>query len=114
MGTKVMNRSDDPLVKTTLIVAPTALLDQWKLEIETKTNMDIQCHIYHGPSKAKTKKLLQKYDIVLTTFMVRLITCSMAQCLIFRYRHSPSSGPILKQKKRLPKGRRRKRKHLTL
>ena len=80
-----MNRSDDPLVKTTLIVVPTALLDQWKLEIETKTNIDIQCHIYHGGSKVKTKKLLQKYDVVLTTFMVRSIICNicnMIQCVV--------------------------------
>jgi hypothetical protein len=67
----VMNQSDDPLVKTNLILAPTALLDQvrptlsntlclyrlsffdliiqWKLEIEMKTNTGLSCHIYHGP-----------------------------------------------------------------
>ena len=42
------NRAPDPLEKTTLIVAPLALLDQWQLEIEMKTNLGLQCLIYHG------------------------------------------------------------------
>ena len=64
------NKSDDPAVKTTLIVAPLALLDQWKLEIELKTNDTMSALIYHGQSKPKTKKELMKYDVVLTTFQV--------------------------------------------
>ncbi|CCM00776.1 uncharacterized protein FIBRA_02818 [Fibroporia radiculosa] len=64
----VRNQSDDPLCKTNLIVAPVALLDQWQLEIETKTNCDVKCLIYHGPGKPKKKKELMKYDVVLTTF----------------------------------------------
>ncbi|KAI0790352.1 SNF2 family N-terminal domain-containing protein [Abortiporus biennis] len=62
------NRSDDPLVKTTLIVAPLALLDQWQLEIEMKTNLDLKIHIYHGNSKAKKIDHLRKFDVVITTF----------------------------------------------
>ena len=30
------------------IVAPLALLDQWALEIEMKTNCGFKCLIYHG------------------------------------------------------------------
>ncbi|KAF9003231.1 SNF2 family N-terminal domain-containing protein [Cyathus striatus] len=63
------NRSEDPLCKTNLIIAPTALLDQWKLEIEMKTNADLKCLIYHGQSKPKKKSDILKYDIVLTTYM---------------------------------------------
>jgi len=44
----VKNQSADPMCKTNLIVAPTALLDQWKLEIEMKTNNGFKCLIYHG------------------------------------------------------------------
>ena len=66
----VQHRSDDPAQKSTLICAPLALLDQWKLEvrfkssllakdirsmltgmilkIETKTNNALSCLIYHG------------------------------------------------------------------
>ncbi|TFK67589.1 hypothetical protein BDN72DRAFT_898843 [Pluteus cervinus] len=64
----IKNKSADPLCKTNLIVAPTALLDQWKLEIELKTNCDLKCLIYHGSSKPKRKKDLIKYDVVLTTY----------------------------------------------
>jgi SNF2 family DNA or RNA helicase len=44
----VKNRSIDPVRKTTLIIAPLALLDQWKLEIEDKSNCGFSCLIYHG------------------------------------------------------------------
>lgn len=43
-----MNRSEDPKFKTNLIIAPVALLDQWALEIQTKTNVDFKIAIYHG------------------------------------------------------------------
>ncbi|KDQ60258.1 hypothetical protein JAAARDRAFT_205244 [Jaapia argillacea MUCL 33604] len=64
----VSNRSDDPRTKTNLIVAPLALLDQWKLEIEMKTNLDLQILIYHGSSRPRKKADLMKYDVILTTF----------------------------------------------
>jgi hypothetical protein len=44
----VTNVSKDPSCKTNLILAPMALLDQWKLEIDLKTNLGFTCHIYHG------------------------------------------------------------------
>ncbi|KAF8488076.1 SNF2 family N-terminal domain-containing protein [Gautieria morchelliformis] len=68
ISTMVHHQSDDPAVKSTLICAPLALLDQWKLEIETKTDGGLSCLIYHGPNKPKLKKNLQKFDVVLTTF----------------------------------------------
>ncbi|KAI0938712.1 hypothetical protein AcV5_000330 [Taiwanofungus camphoratus] len=64
----VANRSKDPLCKTNLIIAPLALLDQWQLEIEMKTNCNLKCYIYHGSNKVKKKQDLLKYDVVLTTF----------------------------------------------
>lgn len=48
MALIMQNQSQDPTCKTTLVIAPMALLDQWKLEIEMKTNCDVQCLIYHG------------------------------------------------------------------
>ncbi|KAF9071904.1 SNF2 family N-terminal domain-containing protein [Rhodocollybia butyracea] len=62
------NQSQDPKCKTTLILAPTALLDQWKLELETKANVANRALIYHGSSKPKKASELLKYDVVLTTF----------------------------------------------
>ncbi len=48
IATMLQNKSTNPMCKTTLIVAPLALLDQWKTEIETKTNCGLACLIYHG------------------------------------------------------------------
>lgn len=64
------HRSDDPAVKTTLILAPLALLGQWKTEIEEKTDYRMSVHIYHGQGKAVRKADLQKHDVVLTTYTV--------------------------------------------
>ncbi|KAJ7484700.1 SNF2 superfamily protein [Mycena latifolia] len=60
--------SEDPACKTTLILAPLALLVQWQQEIATKTNADWKVLIYHGSSKPKKKADLLKYDVVLTTY----------------------------------------------
>ncbi|KAF7350506.1 putative ATP-dependent helicase C23E6.02 [Mycena venus] len=62
------NPSDDPACKTTLIIAPLALLGQWKQEISNKTNADWKVLIYHGSQKPKKKADLLQYDVVLTTF----------------------------------------------
>ncbi|KAJ6571813.1 SNF2 family N-terminal domain-containing protein [Mycena capillaripes] len=62
------NPSEDPACKTTLILAPLALLPQWNQEISTKTNADWKVLIYHGSNKPKKKSDLLKYDVVLTTY----------------------------------------------
>ncbi|KAK0446072.1 SNF2 family N-terminal domain-containing protein [Desarmillaria tabescens] len=64
----IKDRSNDPLCKTNLIMAPLALLDQWKLEIELKSNDSLKCIVYHGSGKPKRKQDLLKYDVVLTTY----------------------------------------------
>lgn len=65
------NPSSDPLRKTTLIVAPVALMRQWEKEIErhVKPHHRLKVFIYHGPTgKKATWDILRTYDIVLTTF----------------------------------------------
>lgn len=55
--------------KTTLLLAPLALLEQWKEEIETKTEKGrFRCLIYHGDKKHKSLRELQSYDVIITTF----------------------------------------------
>ncbi|KAG6850029.1 hypothetical protein H0H93_002233 [Arthromyces matolae] len=68
IATMVKNRSSDPKCKTNLIITPTALLDQWKMEIELKTNCNFDCLIYHGLTKPRRKQDLLKYDVILTTY----------------------------------------------
>jgi SNF2 family DNA or RNA helicase len=92
----VTNVSKDPSCKTNLILAPMALLDQWKLEIDLKTNLGFTCHIYHGArffslfllrlvcsdrtfffskgiGKLKKKEDVLKYDVILTTYQVCVV-----------------------------------------
>ncbi|KAJ7148966.1 SNF2 family N-terminal domain-containing protein [Mycena crocata] len=86
IATMCKHPSDDPACKTTLILAPLALLVQWRQEISTKTSADWKILIYHGKSigtllgsfdaylwskgsaKPKKKSDLLKYDVVLTTY----------------------------------------------
>ncbi|KAJ7721949.1 SNF2 superfamily protein [Mycena maculata] len=68
IATMCKNPSQDPACKTTLILAPLALLVQWNQEIATKTNADWKVLIYHGSNKVKRKADLLQYDVVLTTY----------------------------------------------
>ncbi|KIJ39030.1 hypothetical protein M422DRAFT_175767 [Sphaerobolus stellatus SS14] len=68
ISTILQHRSDDPARKSTLICAPLSLLEQWKFEVETKTDMTLSCLIYHGSRKVKNINELRKYDVVLTTY----------------------------------------------
>jgi SNF2-related domain len=60
------------------LVAPLALLEQWKREIETFVEPDVfEILIYHGPGRTKNKSTIQKMDVVLTTYQVRCYPCSI-------------------------------------
>ncbi|KAI5455500.1 hypothetical protein NCC49_000308 [Naganishia albida] len=68
-ATMVANPSDDPRCKTTLIVAPLALLGQWSKEIRHKTYGQLSILIFHGAeAKRMSKKEIKRYDVVLTTY----------------------------------------------
>lgn len=65
------NLSSDPKERTNLIVAPVALLEQWKDEIEDKCDDGFfKILVYHGKGKEGITKVkhLQKYDVVLTSY----------------------------------------------
>jgi SNF2 family DNA or RNA helicase len=67
----VTHKSEDPRCKTTLIVAPVALMRQWKDEIATKVKPGqhaLTTFVHHGSKKAKSFADLRRYDVVLTTF----------------------------------------------
>ena len=53
------------------LVAPLALLEQWKREIETFVEPDVfKILIYHGPGRTKNTSTIQRADVVLTTYQV--------------------------------------------
>lgn len=62
--------SSEPTRKTTLIVAPVALIRQWEAEIhdKLKDSHQMKVHKHHGGSKKHTFRELRQYDVVLTTF----------------------------------------------
>lgn len=63
--------SQDPARKTTLIIAPVALMRQWEKEIarHVRPNYRLSVYVYHGTSgKNADFAKLRQYDVVLTTF----------------------------------------------
>lgn len=68
----VARRSTDRKCKTTLIVAPVALLKQWEREIQTKLKPGprhtLSVFIFHGDKRHTTFEKLRSFDVVLTTY----------------------------------------------
>lgn len=65
------NRPTNPERKTTLIVAPLALIRQWESEINTKTKPGtLKVLVHHGPGRTKSVVTMRKHDVVITTYQV--------------------------------------------
>lgn len=104
IATMVKNQSTDPMCKTNLIIAPMALLsrpfliicilsmreliflrlDQWKMEIEVKTNNGFKCLIYHGNTKPRRKQDILKYDVRILSPSRRDASSLTRICIISR------------------------------
>jgi len=85
----------------TLVVCPVIALSQWKSEIEKFTEPGtLTVGVYHGPNRSSElpSDMIQKYDVVLTTyqgkrdglFVLNLLSCWMSDsfslaffCLLF-------------------------------
>lgn len=63
-------KDDKRLSKSTLVVAPLALIKQWESEILEKIEKThkLRVCLYHGTNRAKTTRDLDKYDVVITTY----------------------------------------------
>ena len=76
----VARRSTDRKCKSTLIVAPVALLKQWEREIQTKLKPGprhtLTTFIFHGEKRHTSFERLRTYDVVLTTYGERPVTFS--------------------------------------
>jgi SNF2 family DNA or RNA helicase len=65
----VSHPSEDRARKTTLVVAPVALLRQWSLEIKDKIKPGRALSVYiHHSQKKKSFSQLRQFDVVLTTY----------------------------------------------
>ncbi|KAN0119906.1 SNF2 family N-terminal domain containing protein [Hyaloscypha variabilis] len=60
------------LEKTTLVVAPLALIRQWELEIKEKVESShaLRVYVHHGPQRTKRFQDLKRYDVVITTYQI--------------------------------------------
>ncbi|BGP49538.1 hypothetical protein JCM10450v2_005430 [Rhodotorula kratochvilovae] len=54
--------------KTTLVVCPVALMEQWKSEIAKHTDGRLRVLIHHGASRTSEGRKLAKYDVVITSY----------------------------------------------
>lgn len=68
IATMVKNPSQDRAIRATLIVLPLPLIQQWKAEIESKSNLTV--YVYHGPNRTKSVNQLKNVDCVLTTYSI--------------------------------------------
>ncbi|KAL8278389.1 hypothetical protein RQP46_009281 [Phenoliferia psychrophenolica] len=54
--------------KTTLIVCPVGLMDQWKNEIEKHSDGSLRVAVHHGPKRETEARRLRKYDVLITSY----------------------------------------------
>ncbi|PHH59939.1 hypothetical protein CDD82_2371 [Ophiocordyceps australis] len=63
-------KSFENVEKTTLVIAPLALIKQWEHEIHSKVSRRkaLKVLVHHGPQRTKNFKDLARYDVVITTY----------------------------------------------
>ncbi|MCJ1420542.1 hypothetical protein MMC32_006899 [Xylographa parallela] len=102
----VKRRSSDQSRKTTLIIAPVALLRQWESEIALKLKPDPQhrltTYIHHGSKGTRVAwETLKRYDVVLTTYGTIAAEYGRKLIIDIQKRQNPNWRPI-SQTDRLP------------
>lgn len=71
-GSPGYKKTFDGVEKTTLVVAPLALIRQWEAEIKDRVERShgLKVCVHHGPQRTKRFKDLALYDVVITTFQI--------------------------------------------
>ncbi|EIE90943.1 hypothetical protein RO3G_15654 [Rhizopus delemar RA 99-880] len=57
-------------LKATLIVCPVSLIDQWRREIESKTEPKLNVHVYHGSNRVSNPYRLAPFDVIISSYAV--------------------------------------------
>ncbi|RCH89099.1 hypothetical protein CU098_000185, partial [Rhizopus stolonifer] len=57
-------------VKATLIVCPVSLMDQWRREIQEKTEPRLKVLVYHGSQRSNNPYELSQYDVIISSYSV--------------------------------------------
>ncbi|KAL1302769.1 hypothetical protein AAFC00_003116 [Neodothiora populina] len=92
----VTHRSEDPFNKTTLILAPVALLRQWREEIASKIKPGthaLRVFLHHASVKKRTHRELRDFDVVLTTFGTIAAEQKRMDKFLLRKQHDPQATP---------------------
>lgn len=96
----VSRRSSDPRRKTTLIVAPVALMKQWEREIQQKLKPGrdhrLTTYILHGTNRQAPWEHLRTFDVVLTTFGTLANEIKRKEGIDMQKRVNPNWRPISK------------------
>ncbi|KAK3994576.1 transcription termination factor 2 [Cladorrhinum sp. PSN332] len=71
-SSKGWKKQFEQMSRSTLVVAPLALIRQWEAEIKEKVlpSKGIKVCVHHGPQRTKDSKVLAKYDVVITTYQI--------------------------------------------
>ncbi|KAK3316329.1 SNF2 family N-terminal domain-containing protein [Apodospora peruviana] len=69
---KAWKRHFEHIKKSTLVVAPLALIRQWEAEIKEKVAKShaLKLCVHHGPQRTKDASVLARYDVVITTYQI--------------------------------------------
>ena len=79
IATMVFNQpTEEDEHRATLIVVPSALLLQWKEELETKANGIWDVHIQHGKDKIKDAKRLAEKDVCVAFLHSSRLVCVLS------------------------------------
>ncbi|KAI8914102.1 SNF2 family N-terminal domain-containing protein [Entophlyctis helioformis] len=66
----------------TLIIAPLALITQWRDETIQKCKGNLSVYVHHGPDRTKLKNDLRRFDVVITTYAVATIEAPRESVLV--------------------------------
>ncbi|KAL8942441.1 MAG: hypothetical protein Q9211_001384 [Gyalolechia sp. 1 TL-2023] len=96
----VARRSPDPTRKTTLIVAPLALMKQWEREIQSKLKNvrehRLTTYTLHGQGRGASWNELKLHDVVLTTFGTLSTEIKRKEVIDEAKRRTPNWQPMTK------------------
>lgn len=71
IGLMLLNKPEFGDPRPTLVVVPLALKKQWAQEIKDFTKLGaLRVVEHHGPKRTADPKVLEKYDVVVTTYDV--------------------------------------------
>jgi hypothetical protein len=97
----VTRLSENPRCKTTLIIAPVALMRQWEFEIRDKLKEgrdSLSVFKHHGSGKKTSFKDLSKFDVVLTTFGTLASELKKKERWESIIKHNPTAVPLARER----------------